>query len=260
MSGPYRLRAVRVGVLPVPGWELVFGHNDTDFHELHFYVWLLSDGVRHVLVDAGLPTDPADLRALDEACQAVDPRCVFADVVPLPDALDRLAVSPDSIDVLLLSQPITYHSGGLERRWFPRADVYVSRAGIAELLTDPPGHPPVSQYFTAASWAYLRELAVDGRLHVSDGPEEVVPGVVFETTGGHHPGSAGVRVPTPDGVVGLLETAFVQRNVDEVVPIGIAENAALCRKVIARYRRECDLVIPLHDPANASRYQPDEPS
>jgi hypothetical protein len=84
-----------------------------------------------------------------------------------------------------------------------------------------------------------------------------VPGVFFETTGGHHPGSAGVRVATSAGVVGLLETAFVQRNVDEVVPIGIAENAALCRKVISRYRRECDLVIPIHDPANASLYQPD---
>ena len=63
-----------------------------------------------------------------------------------------------------------------------------------------------------------------------------------------------MRVSTPDGVVGLLETAFLDRNVAEVRPIGIAENVARCRDVIREYRHECDHVVALHDPANARRF------
>lgn len=252
--GPYTLQAVQTGILPIPGWEAFFGVNDQAFHELCFYVWLVSDGVRHGLIDVGLPNDPDDLTALSLACQAVDPRCEFRDVRLLPDVLDELGLTPESIDFVLLTQTITYHSGGLESRWFPRAQVYMSRPGIEEMLTDPPGHPPTEFYFTAQSWAFLRELAVEGRLHITDGAVEVVPGVTFETTGGHHPGSAAVRVQTVDGVVGLLETAFFQRNVDDLLPVGIAENAALCRSAIRRYTLDCDRVVAIHDPANATEF------
>jgi hypothetical protein len=87
-----------------------------------------------------------------------------------------------------------------------------------------------------------------------DEPTVIAPGIQFETTGGHHPGSAALQIATQEGVTGLLEAAFLERNVADGLPIGIAEDAALCRRVINRYRRECDQVIALHDPANAERF------
>ena len=88
-----------------------------------------------------------------------------------------------------------------------------------------------------------------------DAPTEVVPGVVFETTGGHHPGSAGVRVRTrEEGVVGILETAFLQENVAAEIPIGIAEHVAECRRAIKTWKRTCDVVLADHDPSLATRY------
>ena len=98
----------------------------------------------------------------------------------------------------------------------------------------------------------LRQFAIEGRLHCADEPTVIVPGMEFETTVGHHPGSAGLRIRTSEGVTGVLETAFLDRNVAESRPIGIAEDAALCRRVIQRYRRDCDQVIALHDPGNAA--------
>ena len=94
----------------------------------------------------------------------------------------------------------------------------------------------------------------EDRLTLTDKPVEVRPGIVFETTGGHHPGSGAVRVQTADGVVGILETAFLQRNVDEVRPVGVAENVAACRQAIRRYKEECDVVVAIHDPSNAERF------
>ncbi len=133
----------------------------------------------------------------------------------------------------------------------PRAQFYLSRAGVREFLQGPPGHPPADQYFTRRGWSALRELAVDARLDCVDGPVEIVPGVVFETTGGHHPGSAALKITTGEGTTGLLETAFVQENLDRCHPIGICEDAATCRAVIRRYLHECDEVIPIHDMSNA---------
>jgi len=106
----------------------------------------------------------------------------------------------------------------------------------------------------------LRQVVLDlkqnheDRLTLTDKPVEVRPGIVFETTGGHHPGSGAVRVQTADGVIGILETAFLQRNVDEVRPVGVAENVAACRQAIRRYKEECDVVVAIHDPSNAERF------
>ncbi|GGM53419.1 MBL fold metallo-hydrolase [Micromonospora sonchi] len=251
---PFTLTAAPVARLPIPGWEAFFGENDTTFHDLWFYVWLVTDGTRTGLIDVGLPLDADDRSALDRANQGVDPRCQFHDVRLLPEVLAEFGVRGEDIDFVLVTQTITYHTGGLLAELLPRATVYASYAGVREMLCAPPGHPPTEFYFTSDSWSYLRTLAIEGRLVLTDEPVTVAPGLVFETTGGHHPGSAGVRVDCAHGVVGLLETAFFDRNIAETLPIGIAEDAAACRRAIKDYRRLCDEVVALHDPGNAARF------
>lgn len=254
VSPTYTLHAVPVGRLPIPGWEAFFGVNDPSFHELAFYVWVVTDGRTLGLVDTGLPSDPADRAALDEANRQLDERCTFTDVRSLAEVLGENGIAVDDIDFVAITQPITYHTGSLDAETLPRAQVYLSRAGIREMIEAPPGHPPTAFYFTDRSWSSIRRFAVEGRLHCVDDPCEVVPGIRFETTGGHHPGSAGLRIATEDGVVGLLETAFLDRNVTEIRPVGIAESVAACRTAIRDYRRECDHVVALHDPANVERF------
>lgn len=250
----YRLHAIPVATLPIPGWEAFFGINDTEFYDLAFYVWVVTDGSTIGLIDTGLPLDPGERATLDEACRQLDQRSTFRDVRVLTEVLDETGIAPADVDFVAITQTITYHTGGLEAALLPRAQVYLSRAGIHEVLADPPGHPPSAHYFTERSWSSIRQFAVEGRLHCVDGPTAIAPGVRFETTGGHHPGSAGMMITTHAGMTGMLETAFFDRNVAEGHPIGIAENAAACRSAIQQYRRECQQVVALHDPANAERY------
>jgi glyoxylase-like metal-dependent hydrolase (beta-lactamase superfamily II) len=250
----YSLHAIPVATLPAPGWEAFFGVNDQEFYDLAFYVWVVTDGTSLGLIDTGLPLDPATRARLDEANRALDERHTFTGVRTLPQVLDEHGIAAEDVDFVAITQTITYHTGGLEAAVLPRAQVYLSRAGISELLADPPGHPASEHYFTEAGWSSVRQFAIEGRLHCVDEPTVIVPGIEFETTGGHHPGSAGLRIRTREGVTGVLETAFLNRNVAESRPIGIAEDAALCRRVIQRYRRDCDQVVALHDPGNAQRY------
>lgn len=136
----------------------------------------------------------------------------------------------------------------------PNATFFASYAGVRELLLCPPGHPAPEYYFTDRSWTSLRRLAIESRLRLVDEPTQIVPGVSFETTGGHHPGSAAVRVQTSQGVIGLLETSFLQADLESGTPIGIAEDIATCRNAIRRYRAECDQVVAIHDPSNVARF------
>lgn len=253
----YRLKACCVGVLPVPGWECFFARNDTTLHDLAFYVWIVRGRGTIGLVDAGLPVDPDDLKTLTAANQTVDKRCVYRNVVSLKSLLAREKIRPEHIDFLAITQPITYHTGGLLEKYFPRAHVFMSRAGVVELLTENVGHPPRGFYFTASTWAFLRMLLIQDRLHLVDAETEIRPRLLFETTGGHHPGSAAVRVKTKRGVVGILETAFLQRNVDEELPIGVAEDVAACRRAIKRYKRICAIVAADHEPSLAKRFDGD---
>ncbi len=250
----YSVRMFPVAELPVPGWECHFGRNDCTFYNLIFYVWLIQGNGKNILVDAGPPPLPEDFEALRKACQGVDPRSTMKRLQSLEQVFAEAKLTPESIDSLLITQPITYHSGGLVDALFPRATLYLSRAGMLEFLLDNPNHPPAHTYFTESSWGFLRKLRIEDRLVLTDLPVEVAQGITFETTGGHHPGSAAIRVATAAGLLGILETAFTQENIDHELPIGVAENAAVCRSVIRRYKRECDLVLAAHDNALMQRF------
>jgi len=254
MNPPYNLHAIPIATLPAPGWELYFGRNDNEFYDLNFYIWVVTDGVRLGLIDTGLPLDGHAIAALNEANSKLDQRHIFSGVRSITQVFEEYNIAPHDVDFVAITQTMSYHTGGLDVSIFPRAQIYLSKAGLHELLGEPPGHPAPEHYFTAATWASLRQFVVEGRLHCVDEPTVIAAGIEFETTGGHHPGSAALKISTKQGVIGLLETAFVQRNVEETLPIGIAEDAALCRRVIKRYKTECDQVIALHDPANVELF------
>jgi hypothetical protein len=121
------------------------------------------------------------------------------------------------------------------------------RAGLLEFLLDNPGHPPRNCYFTEDTWRYLYHLLLSERLILSDGRLEIFEDLFLEVTGGHHPGSAAVTVKTSRGLVSILETAFLSENVEQERPIGLAEDVAVCRRVIRRYKYTSDLVLAAHD-------------
>ena len=252
MSTPHwQITPVAVASLPVPGWECVFGRNDSTLQDIIFWVWIIRCGDVVGLIDAGLP-EGEDLSALNVANQSMDSRCVFSQVRTLPEILQQEGLRAEDIGFVLVTQWITYATGGLSQANFPQAHIYAAWGGMHEFLTAKPGHPPREFYLTQGSWAFVRELLVEDRLTFAQGAIEVAPGVIFEPTGGHHPGSAGVRIQTNRGTVGILETAFIQENIERAVPIGIAENAAECRAAIETYRKTCDLVLAGHEPSAAT--------
>ncbi len=254
MTPRFTIRAELAAILPTPGWAIMLGDNDSGLHNLHFYVWIISDGETTGIIDAGLPLDESDVKALGATNQTFGDHVGFRNVRTLPQILSDAAVRPEDVSFVAITQTVTYHSGGIDAASLPNATFYLALAGVLELLSEPPGHPAPEFYFTASSWASLRSLAIDGRLRLIEGAAQVLPGVIFEVTGGHHPGSAAVLVDTPDGVVGILETAFVERNLETGTPIGIAEDAAAARRAMRSLAGRCDRVVAIHDQNNGREF------
>lgn len=250
----YAIRAERAAVLATPGWAIMLGENDSALHDLHFYVWIVTDGVDVGLIDAGLPPAQEDAEALGATNRAFGDTTGFRSVRTLPQILEDARIDPADVSFVALTQTVTYHTGGIDAALLPNATFYLARAGVDEFLGDPPGHPAPEFYFTAASWDSLRTLAIEGRLRLVADTEEIRPGIRYEVTGGHHPGSAGLIVTTAQGRVGILETAFFASNLETGRPIGIAEDAAAARRAMASFLARCDVVAAIHDPANADRF------
>ncbi len=250
----YELRAYAVAEQLLPGWACIFGANDTSFHRIVFHVWVAQGGGRTALIDAGPPPGDDDFRTLCEACAGMGPQCGLRRLRTLESVLAEAGLSPQAIDAVLITQPITYHTGGLVPRLFPRAKVYLPRQGLLEFLLDNPGHPPRNCYFTSETWDFLHRLLLEDRLALPEGRVETLEDLWLEVTGGHHPGSAAANMPTARGRVAILETAFLAENIEQERPVGIAEDVAQCRRVIREYRRSCDLVLAAHDGTLLERF------
>lgn len=250
----YSLRAYPVAEQRLPTWACLFGKNQTSWERLVFYVWVVQGGGITVVIDAGTPPSEHDFRVLSDACAQMAPECAMQRTQSLASVFNDAGIAADAVDILIITQPITYHTGGLLPDFFPRATVYLPRAGLLEFLLDNPGHPPRDCYFTEDTWLFLHRLTREGRLILPDGRVEVLQDLWFEVTGGHHPGSAAVTIATARGSVALLETAFLADNIEWERPVGIAENASLCRAVIKKFKNSCDLVLAIHDSTIQDRF------
>lgn len=253
-AGRWRVRAELAAVLPAPGWAILFGENDPSLHDLHFYVWVVTDGETLGLIDAGLPLDASEVDALSATNRAFGDDVGFRAVRTLPQILAEADIAAEDVDFVALTQTVTYHSGGVDAALLPNAVFYIARPGLMEFLDDPPGHPAPEFYFTDASWTSLRTLAIEKRLRLVEGSVAIRPGLRYEVTGGHHPGSAGVLLDTVDGRLGILESAFVTRNLETGRPIGIAEDIAAVRRAMASFGAQCDRVLAIHDPAHGEEF------
>lgn len=245
----WELEPYITGRLRIPLWECFMGTNDCTMRDIVFWVTVLRKGDSVGLVDSGLPVAQDDLNALNEACQAVDPESYFRDVMTLPDILEAADLRPDDIDFVLITQSINYCTGGLDSSLLPRAEIYMARAGIEEFLYDNPGHPARDMYFTESTWSYLFEAIKENRFIGVADEVAVAEGLTFAHTGGHHPGSAAVIVERPGGPIALMETAFVQENIDRDIPIGIAESAAIARQAVRSYKARGITPLAYHEPS-----------
>lgn len=150
-----------------------------------FSQYLIDDGERRILVDAG-------------------PAGAIGDTGRLPAALTAIGVAPESIDAAIITHMHVDHMRGLVaggRRVFPNAEVYADRRDVTH-WTDPAKRAGAPDYLLSSFDTAAEVVRLYPDLQATDGEREIMRGVSLVDLTGHTPGQIGVRVA--DGGESLL--------------------------------------------------------
>lgn len=224
--------------------NFLFDDHPADTCPIDFYVWLLRNGDRTILVDTGYDQREAERRGMP----------ILRDPV---EALAGFGVDAATIETVVVSHMHFDHAGGLDR--YPAARFHLQEREMA-YATGPCVCPGALQRpFTVDHACEMVRHVYSGRVEFHDGDGAVAPGVTVHRTGGHSKGLQAVRVETRVGPICLASDAshfYENFQAGKLFPIvHDAEDMQRGFKTIRRLAGgDDDRVIPGHDPLVAARF------
>ena len=229
-----------------PASGLVMGAPRDERIDIAMVVWLLRDGERTVLFDAGF-----------HRAQWME-RFDIVDYMR-PDSAVRLAgVTPEAVTDVIVSHAHWDHMGGIDL--FPNATLHIQRDELA--------------YYTGPAWqeggrhggideADIVELVrrnMAGQVRLVDGDDvEVLPGIRAYTGARHTFASQYISVGGDEPFVLASDNCYLYRNLEERAASATFEpsdrdgNLAAQRRMI-ELAGTAERVVPGHDPAQFELY------
>lgn len=221
----------------VRGDSFVFDDHPAEPHGMDYFVWLLSNGRRHILVDTGF--DQAEATRRNRPIQRDPSR-----------AIEALGVAADQIDTVIITHLHYDHAGGLDR--YPAATFHLQVAEMAYATGPCMCHPTLQMPFTADHVCDMVRHVYAGRVQFHDGSAQVAPGVRVHRVGGHSRGLQVVQVDTAHGPLCLAsDAAHYYENFLRSKPFPIVADVAEMLDgfgTLLRLAGTHDRVIPGHDP------------
>ena len=210
---------------------------------LDFFVWLVTNGRRSILVDLGFDHAGAARRGRE--------------LIRLPsEGIRLLGVDPATIEDVIITHLHYDHCGNLDD--FPHARLFLQdremQYATGRFMTHRTQRMPFDvEYVTA----FVRAV-YDERVVFVDGVREIAPGLSVHHVGGHTDGLQVVRVRTAAGWLVLAsDAAHLYANVDLGNPFPIAFNLGEMLDGFGTLRSLADreeLIVPGHDPRVFERF------
>jgi glyoxylase-like metal-dependent hydrolase (beta-lactamase superfamily II) len=224
----------------------------TECVELYYYLVLIRNEERRILVNTGMPED---FSAFQRFVSEWHPACrLFRTEDERPERiLASVGVAPEEIDTILITPLTVYTTGNLYL--FPKATITLNRRGWVDFWAPDRHAPrlPLDIAMCRESRLYLADTGIR-QIRLLDDEEEVHPGIRCFRTGGHHTSSMAIVVETQKGRVILGDCFFTYDNLEQNIPIGWAENLHEIYAAYARVRQEADIAVPLYDPKVLERF------
>lgn len=254
----YKITALAMGETRVPAAEVFWMTQLTGWLPLTFWAFLVEGAGRRALVNTGFPTGHSFKRLHDHwtgwarAATGEDGHVpVVRPEQRIDAALRARGLGVEEITDVFVTPLTSYATGGLDL--FPAARIHLSRRGWIDFHAPDPAVPQLPRDIVFPP-EVLRHLVFDAaqRIHLlPDETSEPLPGVRAWFCGGHHRSSMCFVIPTKAGRVAITDAIFHYRNYTERIPLGLSESVEEHHRLYARLAAECDLVLPLYDPAVA---------
>lgn len=250
-SGPWAIYAVKYADRNSRTRAESFLDDDhpTAPHGMDYFVWLLDNGQRQILVDTGYDTAEAARRG----------RPILRDPAT---ALQALSVDAATVDTVIITHLHYDHAGGLDR--YPAATFHIQASEMAFATGPCMCNPDIRAPFTADHVCDMVRHLFAGRVVFHQGDGQVAPGVTVHRIGGHSSGLQVVRVMTAGGPVCLASDAahyYENFEAGRLFPI-VFDRAEMRRgfAMITTLAGDPRRVIPGHDPLVRDRFPAYGPS
>lgn len=223
------------------------GHLDAPY-PLDFFVWVIRNGNRTVVVDTGFDANEAARRNRD--------------LLELPrDVLARAGVDAASVRDVIVTHLHFDHAGGIEQ--FPAATFHLQDAEMAFATGRYMTHRHFAHAFGAEVTCDMVRAVYAGRVSFHDGDDEIAPNLTVHRVGGHSAGLQVVRVLTRSGWLVLASDAsHLYQNLEQDNPFPLICHLGDMYEAFRTLRRLASaprLIIPGHDPLVMQRFPPLRP-
>jgi len=210
---------------------------------LDFYVWVIRDRNRTILVDTGFSAEMAARRK----------RRYLQSPVAL---LQKLGIDAAGVQDIVITHMHYDHAGNIGA--FPNARLHLQEAEMAYCTGRCMCHDVMRKPFEARDVAAAIERLYAGRVQFANGDQEIAPGVSVHLLGGHTAGLQVVRVHTSRGYVVLAsDAAHYWDNLRSRRPFPIVLDVVRmleAHSLIEQLADGPDHIIPGHDPAVRLRF------
>ena len=248
----YSVTTLALGTGDVPGPELFWMNHFEEWFPLLFQAVLIRGEGVCALVNTGPAQDLTDMNDQWASFLGERARMRREEGQFILDQLASHGVSPEDITHVILTPLQLYTVSNLLA--FPSAEICIAERGWVHFHTT--HQHPHDNRATSIPDEILTELVTTAwpRVRLLKDEDEIAPGLRTWWSGGHHRASIVVEADTAAGVVAISDTFFWLQNVTDDVPIGISENIYESLAAHERVRRTADVVLPLYDPANFTRF------
>jgi glyoxylase-like metal-dependent hydrolase (beta-lactamase superfamily II) len=217
--------------------SFIFDDNHDAPHAMDYYIWVLRQGERVIVVDTGY--DTAEARARNRPIR-MEPG----------EALAPLGIKPEDVNEVIVTHLHYDHAGGLHL--FPNATLHLQAAEMAFATGPCMCHDTLRMPFTADHICESIKRLYAGKVRFYDGDGEIAEGVTVHCIGGHSRGLQAVRVLTSAGWMVLASDAahyYENFMLQKPFPIVVdLQNMLDGFTTLKRLASAPELIIPGHDP------------
>ena len=212
-------------------------HHDQK-HPMDYFVWVIRNQQRTILVDTGY--DKAEAKARLRPI-----------IINPSDALAAIGIHPETISNCIITHLHYDHAGCLQD--FENAKFHLQEAEMAFATGACMCDPTLQIPYTADHVCQMVKRIYSGKVVFHDGDREVAPGVTVHRIGGHSRGLQAVRVNTLHGPLVLAsDAAHFYENVmaRKIFPIvvDVEDMARGFDRLRELAEGDVPRIIPGHDP------------
>lgn len=224
--------------------SFLFDDNHNVPHAMDYFIWVLRNGSKVIVVDTGYDEEEATARGRPIRLSPVE-------------ALAPLGVDPAAVTDVIVTHLHYDHAGGLHL--FPNAQLHIQSAEMAFATGPCMCHDTLRMPFTAGHICEAVHRLYNGKLTFYNGTAQIADGVSVHCIGGHSRGLQCVRIHTQAGWLVLAsDAAHFYENVLNEKPFPIVvdvQNMLDGFRTLKTLSSRLELIVPGHDPIVCSAFE-----